>query len=109
MELPVTILKSIFRACRIQMRKDINSFDAGPSPDEDDRAFFQQQDELVDGYWDRVNGGWLDPVKVKKARKEELGWILKQEVFSKIPMSEVDGRLLDLRWIDTIKADGRYR
>ena len=56
-----------------------------------------------------MNGGWLDKAKVEAARKEELDWILRQKVFEKVPITQVDGRLLTLKWVDTRKSDGRYR
>ena len=85
------------------------NFDAGPVPDEDDRLQYKKQEELLGEYWDDVNGGWLDKAKVEKARKEELDWILKQQVFEKIPLTQVDGRILTLKWVDTVKSDGGYR
>ena len=69
----------------------MHSFDAGPVPDEDDRLYYKKQEELLGEYWDDVNGGWLDKAKVEMARKEELDWILKQEVFEMVPMTQVDG------------------
>jgi len=114
LQYPAALLKDIFKATLQQIREDrgahgMCSYDAGPIPDEDDRVFMKKQEELIGEYWDDVNGGWLDTEKVRKARKEELDWILKQNVFSKVPASEVEGRLLSLRWIDTVKSDGRYR
>ena len=83
--------------------------DAGPVPTEDDRLWMKRQQEHFKDYWDDVNGGWLDPEKVEQARKEELDWILKQGVFEKVREEECRGKRLSLRWIDTVKSNGRYR
>ena len=98
-----------FKACRRQNSHDLFNFDAGPIADEDDRLYYKEQEELLGEYWDDVNGWWLDKSKVEEARKEELDWILKQEVFEKAPLEQVDGRLLTLKWVDTVKSDGRHR
>ena len=63
-------------------------------------------------FWDDVNGGWLDPAKVTAASAEELEWMVKRGVFIKVPELECrtkQGRPLTLKWVDTIKSDGRYR
>ena len=70
---------------------------------------FKKHQVHFEQYWDDVNGGWLDPEKVKAARKEELDWIVKQHVFEKVADTEVEGKKLSLRWIDTVKSNGRYR
>ena len=64
------------------------SADAGPIPNEDDCLFMKTQEEYFNEYWDDVNGGWSDAEKVQTARKEELDWILRQEVFEKVPTEE---------------------
>ena len=72
-------------------------------------CFWKKQEENFDHYWDDVNGGWLDLEKVRQARKEELDWILRQKVFAKVLETEVQGKKLSLRWIDTVKSNGCYR
>ena len=39
-------------------------------------------------FWDTVNGGYLDPVGVKQARKEELVWVHKSDLYDVAPRSE---------------------
>ena len=45
-------------------------------PDESDRLLIKRQEEHLDQYQDDADGGSLDAEMVRKARKEELGWIL---------------------------------
>ena len=56
-----------------------------------------------------MNGGWLDPEKVKEARKLEMEYLKKQAVYEKRPTSEalkVTGRRpIPVRWLDTDKGD----
>ena len=111
LQAPVLLSTVIFKACNIEQSHEqaLYNYDAGPIADEDDRLYYKGQEEMLGEYWDDVNGGWLDKSKVEKARKEELDWILKQTVFEKVPMAQVDGRLLTLKWVVTVKSDGRYR
>ena len=60
-------------------------------------------------YWDDVNGDWLDPKEVEKARKLELEWMISKNVFEKVPRTDSQGKILTMRWIDTRKANGTYR
>ena len=46
---------------------------------------------------------------MRQARKEELDWIRRQNVFAKVLETEVQGKKLSLRWIDIVKSNGRYR
>ena len=66
-----------------------------------------------EGYWDHVNGGWLDPVRVRAARKLELEYIKKMEVYKKVPhnraMERTGKKPIQVRWIDTDKGMGGYR
>ena len=59
--------------------------------------------------WDDVNGGALDPEKVKKARRAELDWLHQQQVYIRRTIAEcmkVTGKPpIKLLWIDTNKGD----
>eukprot|EP00959_Pyramimonas_sp_CCMP1952_P025191 528422-Pyramimonas_sp.AAC.1 len=60
-------------------------------------------------YWDDVNGGWLDPAMVRKAREEEVGWLRRQEVYEKRTLKEclevTGAKPIRLMWLDTNKGD----
>ena len=59
--------------------------------------------------WDDVSGKALDPEKVKEARKEELGYFRRYEVYKKVPTKECwekTGKApIGVRWIDINKGD----
>ena len=48
------------------------------------------------GYWDDAKGGWLDPGLVVRAREEEMGYVRKHSVYTKVPTAQC--------WRDTGKA-----
>ena len=60
-------------------------------------------------YWDDVNGGWLEPEFVQKARKEELDWVKKQGVYTVVDENtcwkETGKAPITLKWVDTNKGD----
>ena len=56
-------------------------------------------------FWDDVNGGCLDPVKVRAARVEELEWMVKRGVFIKVRELErrtKQSKPLTLKWVDRV-------
>ena len=59
--------------------------------------------------WDDVSGKALDPEKVREARKEELGYFHRYEVYEKVPTRECWERTgkapIGVRWIDINKGD----
>eukprot|EP00959_Pyramimonas_sp_CCMP1952_P201814 4220142-Pyramimonas_sp.AAC.1 len=76
------------------------------------QSLFEASRQLLnDGerYWDDVNGGWLDPVMVREARKCEVDWLRRQEVHEKRPLQEcrevTRANPIKLFWIDTNKGD----
>ena len=110
LEIPTMLMKEVVKALRGDLGTEyLFSAEAGPIPTEDDRVFMKKQQEHFEEYWDDVNGGWLDTRQVELARKEELDWILKQNVFEKVRRDEAQGKVLSLRWIDTVKSNGGYR
>ena len=60
-------------------------------------------------FWDDVNGGYLDPVRVTAARKDEMSWVDKQELLDIVEVSqcyEETGKApITLKWVDTNKGD----
>ena len=58
-------------------------------------------------YWDDVNGGWLDPVLIRKASEEEMQYVKNHAVSEKVPMSqgwkETGQNPIKTGWADTNK------
>ena len=108
--IPVTMMRHIIQAVRGELGAEyLFTMEAGPVPTIDDRLWMKQQEAHFEDYWDDVNGGWLEPSKVRAARKEELDWVIRQGVFEQIPEEDVTGKKLSLKWIDSMKPGGRYR
>ena len=42
---------------------------------------------------------------MKKGKQEELDWLRKEKVYERIPMREVEGPLLKLKWVNVNKGD----
>ena len=62
--------------------------------------------------WGDVKNVWLDPSKVREARKEEMEFVRKMKVYDKVPRSECPGKPIPVRWVDTNKCtegDPNYR
>ena len=59
--------------------------------------------------WDDVSGAELDPAAVKKARAEEIDYVHKMSLYTKVPVEECckkTGRApITVRWIDINKGD----
>ena len=112
---PPKLVKGILKALKMQMQKDgyeLHSFGAGPHNDESELPGGEWTDEHIDDikdeYVDDVKGGMLDPDMVRAGRKEEIDWIVKQKVFTKISMETAkneNARIHDMRWIDTLKGE----
>ena len=43
--------------------------------------------EWAESYWDDVNGGYLDTELTREARKLEIEWCRKENVWTKVPRS----------------------
>ncbi|CAK0819708.1 unnamed protein product [Prorocentrum cordatum] len=104
---PPRLVRAILRGLREELRareslSDLAGFTAGPSPHAED------MDQEAEAFVDDVRGGFLDPLKVKEARAEELEWCRSRGVWKKVPRREMEaegGRAIDTRWIDTNKGD----
>ena len=108
------ILKAITREYTNEgLAHAANAFAAGPVCEEADGKAFSAEDlndESQHRFWDDVNGGWLDPIRVRAARRLEVDWIVKRNVLKIVKRTETKGKkLLDLRWVDTQKSDGTHR
>ena len=59
--------------------------------------------------WDDVNNCKLDPLKVRKAREEEMEYFRRMQVYRKVPIQrrkDETGKLpIKVRWVDTNKQD----
>ena len=58
--------------------------------------------------WADVTGKDLDGSKVAKARKEEVGYIHKTNLYTKVPRSkaaQLGAKVVTVRWIDINKGD----
>ena len=57
---------------------------------------------------DHVNGGYLDPVKVRKARDEEMEFVHKYKIYEKVSLKSSKGKkIIRVRWVDTNKGAGK--
>ena len=73
----------------------------GPTAEED----FDK--ELMEA-WDDVSGKELSPEKVRAARKEEVEYIRKIQLYTKVPRQKAKGlkaKVITVRWIDINKGD----
>ena len=66
----------------------------------------QPQMEMV---WDDVSGAELDPKVVRKAREEEIEYVRKMKLYTKVPIQECYAKIgrapITIRWIDINKGD----
>ncbi|CAK0796647.1 unnamed protein product [Prorocentrum cordatum] len=99
---------------------EVNSVaQAGPIPDQEIEYWMPAApcDGVAEsGFWDDVNGGWLDSELVREARKLEMDWMKRQSVHSECDESEcykATGKgPINTGWVDANKGDServRYR
>ena len=71
----------------------------------------EDDNDELDAAWDDVSGAALDPKEVKRARREEVDYVHKMQLYDKVPVEEcmrVTGRKpISTRWID-INKGGRH-
>ena len=82
---PPKLVKAVLRGLKEQMEEDgvLSALEAklsGPVPETPPMSDATDVYLGTDQFWDDVNGGWLDPVKVRSARREEVEWIKKRGV-----------------------------
>ena len=73
------------------------------------RTVEEESDQIMEEAWDDVSGAELDPAAVKKARKEEIEYVRKMNLYTKVPTTEclhkTGKRPIAVRWIDVNKGD----
>ena len=66
-------------------------------------------DAQLEEAWDDVSGAQLDPKEVRRSRMEEIDYIHKMNVYTKVPISQCYQRTnkgpISVRWIDINKGD----
>ena len=69
----------------------------------------ENNEEEMELAWDDVSGAELDPNKVKQARQEEIAYVTKMNLYTKVPITECLQRTgkqpIAVRWIDINKGD----
>ena len=109
---PPKLVAAILRGAREQMRATGEMMNFNYPVPEDPviaRDLEPEVHEELEAYWDDANGGYLDPVLVRQARKEEIAEIHNYKVYEKRPIKEcleVTGKKpMAIRWVDTNKGD----
>ena len=77
---------------------------AGPTTEEDNEAALMEA-------WDDVSGKELDPDKVTAARQEEVAYIHKTRLYTKVPRDKakkLGAKIITVRWIDISKGDNEH-
>ena len=108
------ILDGIRRELRVRGElSTLAELTSGPSPDDTSNEQTESfVDETVSDYVDSVTGMPLDPVKVLEARKEEMKWVEKQQLWDVVPTTmcweETNRPPITLKWVDRNKGDDSH-
>jgi hypothetical protein len=76
-----------------------------------DRGVDHEEDQAVSSWmqaWDDITGVGLNPKEVRKARMKEIDYIVKKQVWVKMPRAEAlkkGYKIVGTRWIDVNKGD----
>ena len=108
--------RAILQALRDELEDmgEINALTGiGPVPDEDIVLFKPDAPPYASSsdewFWDDVNGGWLPAAEVREARKLEMAWMGRMQVFEPCDESlcwQRTGRApRRCKWVDTNKGD----
>ena len=69
----------------------------------------EEEEDSTEETWDDVSGNALNPKEMKKARKEEIAYVNKMQLYNKAPIKETyeyTGKApISVRWIDINKSD----
>lgn len=119
---PTKMVSGILRAIRKELAEkgefnELSVEGVGPVPDdttnEPENKWETPAEE--DGkaiYFDSVSGAPLETEKVLEARKEELKWVQKQQIYIPVDESEcwsVTGKApITLKWVDRNKGDAKH-
>ncbi|CAE7546001.1 unnamed protein product [Symbiodinium natans] len=120
---PPKLVKGILMAFRQQLVEDgefseaLNAMEAGPVPDsppvidEEEEIYNQFPDvghQIQGPVIDSNTGAELDLDKVAAARREELEWVWKQNLYEKVPeeQARAAGKVpITMKWVDRNKGD----
>jgi hypothetical protein len=108
------ILDGIRRELRVRGElSTLAELTSGPSPDDTSNEQTESfVDETVSDYVDSVTGMPLDPAKVLEARKEEMKWVEKQQLWDVVPTTmcweETNRPPITLKWVDRNKGDDSH-
>ena len=118
---PPKLVSAILKGIQNELRKqgELNQLKedtAGPSPDGTDnepteelQPIFEEVNEHGGPYYDSVTGMALDPASVQAARKEEMKWVLKQDLYEVVDeemcYQETGRGPIGLKWVDRNKGD----
>ena len=102
---PPALVRAVLQGIKDQMLQDghlssVETYTAGPVAEEPVLT-----EEYEEEFFDSVNGGYLDAVKVRAARQEEIDWVKSSDLYDVVPRSEATEKPIDLRWVDTDKGD----
>ena len=108
---PKELCEAILRGLKRQLEVDgsINAVEeliSGPSPD-DYVEWQKTEQDYQEKVFDATSGAELDPELVKKARQEEMDWLHKENVYTRVPSTMCTGKLLKLKWVDVNKGDAK--
>ena len=114
-------LHAVVNGLKTQMEIDgeidehLSAVGAGPTPHErveDKEEYYEgwfPETEDQEVVYDSVTGVQLELEKVLKARKEELDWVHKAQVYTKVPLEECYNETgkepITLKWVDRNKGD----
>jgi len=86
------------RVCRVKVLSTVNHEDIKAPEHEED------SDQAA---WDDMSGVPLDPKLVKAARQEEIEYVKKRNVYTKVKRSEVPSgaKVIRVKWVDVNKGD----
>ena len=117
---PVALVKAILKGLRNHLRRHrhgslfhVEALDTGPTLDEPPPEWRPEPaapyETRVGRFFDSVTGFELDPERVRKARAEEVDFMLKLGVWKVVDVNEataVTGRPpISVSWVDTNKGD----
>ncbi|CAK0829612.1 unnamed protein product, partial [Prorocentrum cordatum] len=107
---PLGLVKAILKGIRNELKigKGIHAFEVGQTAEEPE-ILDQATEEEMATFYDGIGGAVLDPVGVKNARMDEMGYMSRLGVFERRKISEalqVTGtKPLPSGWVDTNKGD----
>jgi hypothetical protein len=111
---PAKLVSAVLKGIKMQMHADgelsaVEAQQSGPVPEDARHLEGVQFPEEM--YWDTVNGGWLRSSAVLGARKLELDYVRRHNIYSKVPLQqsqERQGKPIPLGWVDTNKGDDEH-